>query len=102
MISTINPTLSTLAFLETFATFLLLIVYWSLYAGTRPRFLMYWIAGWSSYTVLAVLRCVSIWHGKAVLPRSLGFFALIAAIFTLASVMELVGQRWRLRYLWPV
>src|ERR1700761_9558879 len=98
MIATLNPTLSTLAFLETSATFVLLILYWSLYSETLSRFLAYWIAGWSSYTVLTLIRCVSIWHGGPLAPRPVGTFALLAAVFILASVMELVRQSWRLRY----
>lgn len=90
------------AFIEGFAAFILLVLYWLLAPGFPKRFFRYWLVGWTLYAGSGAVRVVSLWHSGLQPPVFASALSLAVAAFFFAAAMECTGQSGRMRYLWPL
>ena len=96
-----NPGFLAVAFMEGSAAFILLVLYWLLVPGFPARFFRFWMAGWTTYVALEVLRIYSLWRSGIEDPRFASVLPLVAAALFFASILECCGLGRRLAYLWP-
>jgi PAS domain S-box-containing protein len=97
-----NPGFLAAAFIEAFAAFILLVLYWQLAPGFPKRFFRYWLAGWTLYAGLGAVRIISLWRGGPESPTVGSVLSLAVAALFFATALECTGQRTRLRYFWPL
>ena len=90
------------AFIEGFAAFILLVLYWLLAPGFPKKFFRYWLAGWTLYAGVGVVRVVSLWRGGSNDPLAASALSLAVAALFFATAMECTGQSGRVRFLWPL
>ena len=95
-----NPGFLAAAFIEAFVAFTLLVLYWQLAPGFPNRFFRFWLAGWTIYASLGIVRIISLWRGGPENPPVSAVLAVAAAALFFATSLECTGQRGRLRYLW--
>jgi PAS domain S-box-containing protein len=95
-----NPGFHEVAFIEASATLVLLVLYFSLYSGSRLRCLRYWIAGWSVYTLVATVRAYSLFRGGSGSPRPMGLLGVIATAFFLAAALDYSGDFTWVKHVW--
>lgn len=97
-----NPGFLAAAFIEVFAAFILLVLYWQLAPGFPNRFFRFWLAGWTLYAGLGLVRIISIWRGGPENPPVSAALSVAVAALFFATSLECTGQRARLKYLLPV
>jgi PAS domain S-box-containing protein len=90
------------AFIEGFAAFILLVLYWLLAPGFPTRFFRYWLAGWTMYVGLGAVRIVSLWRGGPANSPAVSVLSLAVAALFFAAALECTGQRGRMKHVWPL
>ena len=97
-----NPGFLAVAFLETSAAFILLVLYWLLAPGYSARFFRIWMAGWTIYVGVGALRIFSLWRGGADSNRFTSLLSSLAAALFFAAILEFSRQEQQRRWLWPL
>jgi PAS domain S-box-containing protein len=95
-----NPGLLAVAFMETAAASILLVLYWLLLPGFRARFFRYWLAGWTCYVGLEGLHVASLFAGSVSLRLSF-IASLVPALLFLAAALDCRGLGSYVKYLLP-
>ena len=94
-----NPGFLAAAFIEAFAALILLVLYWQLAPGFPNRFFRYWLAGWTLYASLGVVRIISLWRGGPEYPPAIAVLSVAVGGLFFATSLECTGKRSRLRFL---
>jgi PAS domain S-box-containing protein len=97
-----NPGLLAIAFIEGSAAFVLLVLYCALLPSFHARFFRYWMAGWTVYSGLEVLRILSLWRGRADDLHLGSVLSLAATVLFFIAILESLGLAKPLVNFWPL